>query len=148
MSIKVLVFWSRYTHRKGVKETLTICTMAQTNELILANDWRENVMDPKQEDKSSKINKQNLLPVEVIRTADNKPHILYVIGQDPVYKCTELLQDYGGELHQCTPYDLRLSSFNMIFCRRILAVIPGRSQVDEAPQREGECAAARAAAST
>ena len=148
MSIKVLVFWSRYTHRKGVKETLTICTMAQTNELILANDWLENVMDPKQEDKSSKINKQNLLPVEVIRTADNKPHILYVIGQDPVYKGTELLQDYGGELLQCTPYDLRLPSFNMIFCRRILAVIPGRSQVDEAPQREGECAAARAAAST
>ena len=117
MPIEVLVSRSRYTHRKGVKETLTICTMAQTNELILANDWRENVMDPKQEDKSSKINKQNLLPVEVISTADNKPHILYVIGQDPVFKGTELLQDYGGELHHSTLYDLHFRTDNMIFCR-------------------------------
>ncbi len=113
-----------YRDRKSVKETLTICTMGQSNELILANDWRENVMEPEQEDNSCKTNKQNLLPVEVISTADNKPHILYVIGEEPVKRGTELLQDYGGERFQAqSPIMLPLYDFA---CSRLTPVCAHR----------------------
>ncbi len=82
----------------------TIWTSDRTNELILANDWREDVLDPRQSDcdtTDAPKRRQNLNPVEVISTADGKPHILYVVGEEPVEKGAELLIDYGDDYWMC-----------------------------------------------
>ena len=74
-------------------------TQAGTNELILANDWRQDVMQEHAaaDADAEKESRQNLLPVEVVCTKTGKPHILYVVGQDTVPRGAELLIDYGHQ---------------------------------------------------
>ena len=74
-------------------------TQTGTNELILANDWRQDVMQENAaaDADAEKESRQNLLPVEVVCTKTGRPHILYVVGQDTVPRGAELLIDYGNQ---------------------------------------------------
>ena len=90
------------TASKGAKSKgATIWTSDRTNELILANDWREDVLDARESDNDGNRRKQNLNPVEVVSCEDGKPHILYVVGEEAVSKGEELLIDYGEEYWMC-----------------------------------------------
>jgi hypothetical protein len=80
-----------------------IFTTDRTNELIFANDWREDVLNPREDkrndsaDDTAPSTKQNLNPVEVVSTEDGRPHTLYVVGEDPVLQGAELFIDYGPD---------------------------------------------------
>lgn len=91
-------------NRSKKSKGATIWTSDRTNELILANDWREDVLNPRHsgcDAADAPKRRQNLNPVEVISTADGKPHILYVVGEEPVKKGAELLIDYGEDYWMC-----------------------------------------------
>jgi hypothetical protein len=61
-----------------------IFTTDRTNELIFANDWREDVLNPREDkrndsaDDTAPSTKQNLNPVEVVSTEDGRPQFFKV----------------------------------------------------------------------
>lgn len=91
--------FSKYTYKTSGRarwaEELVIDTNWGANELVYMNDYRNDV-SAGQRAALDQEQKFNVRSIEVIDTAQGKPHILYVVcAEHGVGKGEELLTDYG-----------------------------------------------------